>query len=180
MTDLTEIAVAVGTLLMAGGTFLMAWKTHSLAQIASHQVRESILARKESVLRRKRKWEKMKVDYLHTLLNKIKGRILELPKDEDIAGRIPQKIRDQRFNSLGIEQDRINRTEVFSLLPETFLGELDKQSEKYEKIVPKERKQKDDFAEMKRSLNRLEEITAEELDSSKRELGSITQELKKM
>lgn len=172
MTDQIQIVMAAMTFLMAIGTLIMAWRTHNLAQIASLQVMESVLLRK-------RGWEKEKIKYLHDLQDRIENRIGKLPNDSEIESRILPENRNKKYNSLDIERDRINKTELFFLLSETFLLELAAQSEKYDRIAPKKQKRKEDFVEMRESLNILKKIMAKELGLCEKELKSITLELNK-
>ena len=169
MTDwiqisLAQIILAAGT---AVGTILMAWMTYKLARTAVRQVNESILVRKRS-------WAKQKIDYLNLLQRKIDS-IMKKLKEKD-----NKRVLQQNFNSLGIEQDKINRTEVFSLFSEEFQEELDKQNEIFEKIRMKKLKKSNDLDMMETSLDNIKEITTTELDSSWKELKSATSELTKM
>ncbi len=162
MIDPIQFAVAVGTLAMAATTLYLAYTTSR--------------GLKESILVRKRAWTKKKIDYLHTLQLKIDRRIGDLPKDT----RITLKISRREFPSLSIKQDKINKTEIFFLLSESFLSELEARSQKYEEICIKKQKKPEDFDELERLLHGLKEITMKELDSNMREYKSITSKLNKM
>lgn len=162
MIDLIQLAVAIGTIVMSVATFY-------LALSANRGLKESILVRKMA-------WTKRKVDYLHLLQQRIDGILNQVPEDTRITPKNSRMV----LGTLDIERDKIDRAEIFFLLSESFLSNLEMKIQEYERHRNKTSKRKNDFDEMKRILQDLREIVAEELKLNKKEYKSITLNLSKL